>query len=285
MIHKHTLIIDSNYICYRSMLKLKGLSYDEYPTGVIYGFLRQIQTLVTKFPVSEFIFTWDSGKSYRREAFPGYKKREPNEDPEIAELISVGKPQFGVVRRHILPLLGFRNNFIQTGVEADDLMAQIVFTYWKEKDKMVIVSGDNDLYQLLQPDVIIYDPLTKTTTTEADFVKEKGIPVKDWPWVKAVGGCNSDKVKGPPGIAEKTALQYLRGEPITNRRRALIDGFDPTFNLSLVKLPHEKSTPVTLVKDELNIQPFEGLCLDFGFSSLLKKDNYTKWKQILRSDQ
>ncbi len=282
---KYTIILDCNYLCWRSMLKLKGLSYDNYPTGVIYGFLRQVQILAERFNHPKFIFTWDSKRSYRKETLPTYKTRPPSDDPELIHLYKIGKPQFDIIRTIILPKMGFKNILLQTGLEADDMIAKFIQDYWNQiDDKIVIISRDEDLYQLLTSDVSMYDPLNKEFYTENDFIQEKGIPIKDWPFVKAVGGCVSDTIPGLSNVAEKTVLQYLKGTLKSGKRMNDIKSFDPTFNYTLVKLPHFKTKPIKIEKDELTIDTFEGICLDYGFHSFLKKENYMKWKRILKKD-
>ena len=48
-------------------------------------------------------------------------------------------------RINIIPKMGFKNSFIRTGQEADDIIAQLTIDY----PGMTIVSNDKDLYQLL----------------------------------------------------------------------------------------------------------------------------------------
>lgn len=283
MEHKPVLIIDSNYLCFRAMLKLRGLSHDQHPTGVIFGFLRQIQYLAEKFDYPDFFFTWDSIRSYRKMECPSYKKKESKDDPEMANLLSIGKPQFTETRVKVLPKLGFRNIFIQTVIEADDIIAILIKEYWAVLGRIIIVSGDNDLYQLLQPEVEIYNPRLKAIYTERDFIQEKKIEVKDWAWVKAVGGCSSDNIRGPGGVKEISVIKFLKGELTKGKKYDAIINWNPEKNLRLTTLPYPKTSIPILYDEELSINGFEGICLDYGFHSLLNKENFNKWKRILQN--
>lgn len=271
------------------MLKIQGLTYDQKPTGVIYGFLRQIQSLAEMFQYPNFIFTWDSDRSFRRQVYPEYK-RKPNSkfNPEMEELLKIGKGQFRSLRYSVLPRLGYRNVFGQSGIEADDIIAIIIRDNWDRLSSIVIVSADNDLYQLLQPGVVIYDPFKKEVYNEDDFKKEKKIDPSDWSWVKAIAGCNSDNVKGVKGVAEISVIKYLKGELTGKKEKDIIDfcslPSNLNLNLSLVQLPHKNTLPIQLKEDELNIVEFERVCLDFGFHSLLSKEMYNKWKKILSKE-
>ena len=263
------------------MIAMKGLSWEEHATGVVFGFLRQIQQLAEEFPSSRFAFAWDSRKSFRKVVYPEYKRRTKVEDPEMEDLLNSGRPQFTEIRLKVLPRLGFKNNFIQVGLEADDIIAKIAQDYADKMDSIVIVSSDEDLFQLLTDNVSMYNPREKKHYTCEDFTKDKGITPKEWPSVKAIAGCSSDNVHGINGIGEKTIIKFIRNELKTGKKFDDIMGFDPTFNLSLVKLPHARTTPITLIDDKLNFSEFEGTCMDYGFASFLKKDVYNKWRGIL----
>lgn len=276
------LILDSNFICYKSMVAMKGLSWQEHSTGVIFGFLREIQQLSDRFPSAKFAFAWDSRKSFRRTVYPEYKRREKTKDPEMEDLIRSGMPQFDEIRLKVLHRLGFKNNFVEVGLEADDIIAWLANDYAWEMENVYIVTSDEDLYQLLgHKNVSIYNPRTKEYFNRENFEKEYGIHPDYWSWVKAVAGCTSDNVKGIAGVGEKTAIKYLKNELKPGKKFDDIKEFDINFNMSLVKLPHGRAYPVTLVDDELNFGEFEGLCLDYGFNSLLKKETYNKWREIL----
>jgi DNA polymerase-1 len=282
---KTTLILDCNYICFRSMLRMKELTFEQRPTGVVYGFLRQIQTLADKFQNPRFLFVWDSERSYRREIYPDYKRKTTEPDQEMMALLKISKPQFREVRCSVLPRLGFSNIFLQTGIEADDIIAKLIEQYWATfLDKIVIVSADNDLYQLLRSDVVMYDPKDKYIYKEEEFEREKKIAPDIWYKIKAIAGCSSDNVKGVMGVGELTAIKYIKGElkgkKLDDIRKFFLDGgYDR--NVNLVKLPYISTRHVLLQEDSLNIAEFEKVCLDYGFHSLLSKESYTKWKRIL----
>lgn len=279
---RKTLILDSFYICYRAMFTLGDFSYEDKNTGVIFGFLNQMLQLATKFDYPQFIFAWDSKNSYRRLEYPDYKKKDREPTEEMKELLEIAKPQFDVVRLVVLPLIGFNNSFIQTGLEADDIIAIIVQDlYGKE---VFIVSDDNDLYQLLLPTHSLYSLRNKSIYAFEDFQNEYGILPSDWPIVKALAGCTSDNVKGIKGIGIDTAVKYLKGGITKGKKYQLIlDGEDKMLrtNLPLIKLPYKRTKPVKLIEDKPDFKEFERMCLDYGFNSFLKKGNYEKWKKIL----
>ncbi len=290
-----TLLIDCHSICYRVLHSIGDLSYNEQDTGVIFGFLRQIQKLAEKFDYPKFIFAWDSKKSFRKEIYPNYKHKDKI-DPEMQQLLSIGKPQFYIIRDRILLTLGFNNSFVQTGLEADDIIAQIVIQYppgfWfpiNEGRKYTIISGDNDLYQLLgieQQDYIeIHDPKSDKTVNAISFEQQYKIPPRQWAYVKSIAGCPGDGIPGILGIGEKSAIKYLKGE-LREKKLQKIENEESQKLIylfhKLVTLPFNKIQPISLLPDALNIGMFESVCLEYGLHSLLRKDNYNTWKRILK---
>ena len=190
------LVIDSNYLCWRSMLGMPNLSWEEKDTAIIFGFLRQLLILGEKFKTNRIAFAWDSKRSYRKDLYSEYKANRKdtfNEDD-----LEVGKPQFRELRTCILPTIGFFNSFLQTGIEADDIMAQIVSQYFiNTYPDIMLVTADNDMYQMLrtplfvsQKGVDIYNPATKKLFTAEMFSQKYGIIPHEWKAVKAIAGCS-----------------------------------------------------------------------------------------------
>ncbi len=177
------IIIDSNFLCYRELYKIPYLSYEEKPTNVVYGFLRGILKFVKDIGEGPFVFVWDSKTSFRREAFFGYKKREPSKDPKIQEALKIGLPQFTEIREEVLPDLGFSNIFFQEGIEADDIIASIVKNkkLWNFYPHFTIVSSDNDLFQLLSKRVSMFNYKEKFTSEWF----EKTYLIRPFKWAEA----------------------------------------------------------------------------------------------------
>ena len=134
------IIIDCHNICYRAFHTTGYLDL-----GIVYGFLKALLDFAKTLESSQFIFCWDSRKSFRKELEPTYKLRPPKTEEEQEEL-EEALEQFTQLRKEVLPNLGFRNIFLQPGYEADDLIAHIVQRF---PGDYTIVSGDEDLYQLL----------------------------------------------------------------------------------------------------------------------------------------
>ena len=279
------IIIDSSYVCYVHRFALSaGLSYRGGRTEIIYGFLKSILDTAEHFKTKDFVFAWDSKNkhSLRRKIYPEYKldrdkaRGEMSEEDQEQERLAY--IQFDQLRKDVLPNIGFQNIFRKKGYESDDIMASII-TVESNDRKCTIVTGDEDLYQLLDM-CSIYNMRKHEILTGKMFKRIYKIRPKEWVMVKALGGCTSDHVKGIPLIGEGRAIAFIRGE-LAGKMKERIDndkGETVKQNLPLVKLPF-KGTGIFKVKlDHLNIKDFKAVCKEYGLNSFLKPENLKKWK-------
>jgi len=280
------IIVDANALCYRTMYAMikseQQLSVEDMKTEIIFGFIMALPVLAEMFDSNEFIFVWDSGKYFRKDIFPEYKGEREEKSPEEIEALNLSFPQFKQLRKEVLPQLGFNNNLIQTGMETDDIIAAITKNY---EDEFVIISRDGDLYQLLSSRVSMYDPTFKRVTTQETFREKWDIHPNEWWLVKAIAGCSSDNVPGVPGVAEKTAIKYMKNllKPTTKAFRNItawkkkIDR-----NVLLVKLPYEGTIVPEIVPDELISGKFLAMFDYYNFQSQLTDERFATWVKLFK---
>lgn len=275
------MLVDSSFLCHRAKNTTMALSYGELRTGVIYGFFNQFFKLAEKLEPEQILFFWDSKKRKRREIYPGYKvkNRERNEADE--EEWRTAFAQFRQLRKKILPDIGFANNFIQSGYEADDLIAQYVMSH-PDEESNIVVTGDDDLLQLLDY-CCIYNPAKGDFTYKSDFIWAHQIEPAMWAEVKKIAGCTSDCVPGVKGVGEPTALKYLRGElkRTTKAYQNIIDSKGVIDrNHKLVVLPFEGTKKIEAQNYEFSMIEFLRLCRKFGLSSFRHEEKKEKIKQL-----
>ncbi len=221
------------------------LTHNDIPTGVLYGFLRDLTTFMEQFNTDNVVFCFDCGQGLREIAMPGYKsgRRErrlaytPEEKLNHATLTK---------QIHALPdilkSIGYAHVYEAQGYEADDLLSTISGSIGKG-DNATLISADADLWQCLAHNVCWHNPTTYRTVTAATFRAEWCIDPDQWADVKALAGCDSDDVEGIPGVGEKTAAKFLRGE-LKHTTKAHKKIRSPRGqkvwrdNLKLVKLPY-----------------------------------------------
>jgi len=210
---KPILLIDSSHWFYQLVFRMPTLSTEDRETGIIFGMMLKTIQHAKKLGSNKFIFCFDSKKNHRKKIFPEYKIKR-NKQKRTAEEIQMFKQAFiqlNEFRMQVLPRLGIKNNFIQTGHESDDIIASIILN--NPSLKFIIVSNDEDLWQLLSDKVRMYNSKADKFYTNKDFEKEWGIKPAEWADIKKFGGCKSDEVPGPAGgFKTQTALKFYKQE-------------------------------------------------------------------------
>lgn len=253
-------LIDVNYLAYRAVYSIRGLSYDEIPTTVAYGVFQTIAKVKHRFSIhsNDIMFAFDHPVLHRKELYPQYKGNRHTKPEEIKVKEMVGS-QLKSLFSEYLPAMGFANVWKKKGYEADDLIAAAAFQLGEQEEKTVVVSGDEDLYQVLSPYCFIFQPRSDTTMTFKKFKEKYGIEPKQWITVKAIAGCSSDNIPGVPGVGETSAVKYLSNQPLADRFRIKIeqglkDGEVKKWK-SLVRLPFDSAIKEDLVIEESDVTP------------------------------
>lgn len=277
-----TLILDCNYLGHQAFYTLGELAHDNIHTGVTFGFLSRVISLAELFHTNDIVFCWDSKSSKRKKIFEGYKLRAKTEEEE--EERKVLYRQFTLIRRKILPAIGFKNVFLQKGLEADDLMAKLV---WGQLGEFVIVTSDEDLFQVLQANTRIYNPTKKIMMTRKRFKKEFGIDSSQWVKVKTIAGCKSDKIPGVGGVGNKTAIRYLNGELTKGKKCEAIQNAPAALlrlNRELTRLPHAKTKEIKPGPNRFSRKGFKSVCEEYGFESFLERKELRRWKKLFKGE-
>lgn len=282
------LIIDSHCLGHIAKHSMKGLTYSNMATDVIYGFFRLLYDLMVLFPDHQPIFCWDSRKRERFKIFPEYKikRHSPTKTAEEIYIDDVTYKQLGDLRVDILPALGFTNNFIKTGYESDDIMAYIVIHRKNPED--VIASNDEDMFQVLDY-CKICSPKDKYVITKEIFEQRFGIPPVKWAEVKAIAGCTSDDVPGVVGVGTKTAIKYLLGNlKVKEKAYQKIMESQQVIerNRLLVTLPLPGEYLVGIESPQVYSKiEFQRTCNKYGFASFLRAPMWNNWMRVLKLEK
>jgi len=284
------IVMDGNYLCHLARFGKNGVDRDGVEKGIIHDLLEYTLNLSAIYHTNRFVWTWDSDESVRKVFYPKYKERRSDakdkmNDEDRAALDSMFR-QLIVFRDEILPNLGFKNNLLQDGLEGDDLMAMIC--HMNPQERIILVSSDQDLYQLITPKISIQSMKTECCGKRYgmnQFLEEwPGLIPSQWVLVKAIGGCKSDEVPGigmdkstgvrVVGVGEVSAYKFLTDSLSESskvyKRIVSDDGMkEKEFNLKLVKLPHPNTKGVGLVENEFNPAAFTEFFETWGFNDFL----------------
>ncbi len=273
------LILDCNFLCHRLKHAMGGLSFEGGPTGIIYGFLKSIPMYQEMFDTQHIIFCWDSKSSKRQEVFPGYKANRKKRQAELNKKEIIFETEFRyqmkMLRVKYLPMIGFKNIFCQKGYEADDLIASFCLTI-SDKNQIIIITSDQDLYQCITTNIFIYDPIKRKRMTLQGLDKLCGLKPHEWKMMKAVAGCSTDDVPGVKGIGEKTAIKYITGGLSDTTKAFQNINSEQGWkiykrNLKLVDLPFKGTKKYKLRKDELSADGWKRVIRKLGLKSIRDK--------------
>ncbi|MBB5348965.1 DNA polymerase I [Desulfoprunum benzoelyticum] len=195
-------LIDGSAYIYRAYHALSPLSNSRgLATHAVYGFISILRRLFKERTPSYVAVAFDSrGPVFRHEIYRDYKANRPPMPADLAE-------QIPYIRKYVaaanLPILE------QVGVEADDLIASAVRCLQREGHRVVIVSGDKDLLQLVNDRVTMWDPM-KDKVMDSDEVKKKyNVTPAQLLDCFALIGDSADNIPGVPGIGPKTAEKLI----------------------------------------------------------------------------
>lgn len=199
---KEIYLIDGSALIYRSFYAIRDLrTLSGQPTNAIYGFVTTLLKIIkTRNPEYMCVFFDLKAPTHRHDAFVGYKaQRKPMPDELVAQLSYIKK---------LTSLLGIMY-MEKEGYEADDLIATLTERF-KAENKIFIVTGDKDIMQVLDENVVIVHPDGWKTFSAKDFMEKYGVEPQKMADIIGLAGDVSDNIPGVPGIGEKTALKLLR---------------------------------------------------------------------------
>lgn len=172
------------------------------PTQAVFGTVNMLERLVRECKPQLFAVAMDSRTpTFRKEMFPEYKAHRPPPPPDLKQQM---KRVSEIV--HAFPIPCFQ----QDGVEADDVIASVVKQCRAQGLRVVIVSADKDLMQLLGDDVLMWDTMRNRVIGPDDARERFGVEIAQIRDVLALMGDSSDNIPGVPSVGPKTAKDLIR---------------------------------------------------------------------------
>jgi DNA polymerase-1 len=195
-------LIDTMAYVFRSFFGMRSMSApDGTPINAVFGLGMTLQRFLAQYQPTMAVCCFDAGsQTFRNEMFPDYKA---NRGAPPEELI----PQFDLCRE-LVGHMGFPVA-MTPGFEADDLIASLTGQLLRAGHEVVIVTGDKDLAQLLEPGVKIYN-LAKDEWWDAEGVPDRmGVRACQVVDFLALTGDAVDNIPGVKGVGPKAATALL----------------------------------------------------------------------------
>ncbi len=195
-------IVDISGYVFRAFFALPPLTNEKgEPTGALYGVTSMLLKLVREQkPPMLAVVMEGQGRPFRKEIYADYKANRPVAAPDL-------KHQMGRVRQiadaYAIPC------YEREGSEADDVIATLTRAARERGHRVVIVSADKDLLQLVGDGVLMLDTMRGTAFGPKETFDKLGVlpsQVRDY---LALTGDSSDNVPGVPSVGPKTASELL----------------------------------------------------------------------------
>jgi DNA polymerase-1 len=198
-------VVDLSGYVFRAYHALPPLSSSRgEPTHAVLGTVNMLQKIAKERRPRLFAVAMDSqGPTFRFDLDPRYKATRPPPPPDLSQQMERVKQ---IIRAWNVAC------FCQAGLEADDLIAAATVRAREAGWRVVLVSADKDLMQLVHDDdddVLLWDSMRERVYASGEVKAKLGVPpsrVRDF---LALTGDSSDNVPGVPGVGPKTAADLL----------------------------------------------------------------------------
>lgn len=200
------LLVDGHGLAFRAYYALPELTSPEgLPTNAVLGFANMLLKVVEELQPDSVGVIFDApGPTFRHEAYEAYKEnRQPTPEDFKAQMPHI---------RSFARLLGYQV-VEKAGVEADDVIAGTARAAAQQGKKVVVLTADKDMLQVLEKNVTVLRPLKGVSSfrewSEESFWEEYGFGPGSMPDYLALVGDKVDNIPGVKGIGDKSARNLL----------------------------------------------------------------------------
>jgi len=198
---RRLLAIDAANSFYRAFFAIPPLrAPDGTATNAVLGFATMVGKLVRDEQPDYVAVAFDPrGKTFRHEAFSGYKAGRDAQPEDLRSQIPLVRELIGTLRIPLVEVPGY---------EADDVIATLVARAPEDVD-VTIVSTDKDLMQLVSDRVRLVDGIKDRRYGPAEVEERFGVPPEKILDLRALVGDSSDNIPGVKGIGEKGGAKLI----------------------------------------------------------------------------
>lgn len=218
-------LVDASIFIFRAWHTVPNTLVDDegQPVNALHGFARFIGDLLEQVKPTHIAVAFDESlrTSFRNRLYPAYKAQR---EPAPLEL----KRQFALCRR-ACEALGIAC-FSSMDYEADDVIGTLAVRMRAQGKRIVLVSRDKDLAQLIRPGDEYWDYIGDKRYGYNDIPERFGVLPERMACYLAVTGDSVDNIRGVPGVGPKSAsLLFRHFESL----HAVYDNLDGVMKLKL----------------------------------------------------
>ncbi|HDZ76345.1 MAG TPA: DNA polymerase I, partial [Desulfobacteraceae bacterium] len=214
-------LVDGTAYVHRAYHAISPLSTaNGLPTHAVYGFTTILRRILRERNPSCLAVAFDTrGPVFRHRLYPLYKANRPPMPDDLAA-------QIPYIRRIVQAynILCLEHD----DLEADDLIASVTKQLTAKGCRVMIVSGDKDLLQLVSDTVSWWDPMSDRLMDPKAVKKKYGLDPGQLLDYFALTGDSADNIPGVPGIGPKTAQKLIDRYGNLEGLYAEVDGMKPS---------------------------------------------------------
>jgi DNA polymerase-1 len=257
-----------------------------FPTGATYIFARMLKKLFADHKPEFMVACMEGGGlSNREKLYPEYKANRKS-DGTPGELQRQFPYIYGLIDAYGLKRISAE------GYEADDVVGTLSrLFYQRDADCLIhIVTGDKDMYQLVNDRTFIVNPMKDIFADRAKVEAIVGVPPEQVTDVMALRGDTVDNVPGAPGVGDKGSVQIIkefgsltaaldRASEIKRKSyRESLQNNRPQIELSHTLVTIDRNAPVDLgladiTRGGTDEESLKKIYAELEFASLLGKES------------
>jgi DNA polymerase-1 len=200
----HLYLIDGSSYIFRAFYAIRQYLSNSrgLPTNAIFGFSNMLLKVIRDEKPDYLAIAFDPrGPTFRHEEYKEYKANRPAMPEDLS-------PQIPYIHRLVeafnIPII------MKEGFEADDFIWTVAVKARKKGFKVTIISGDKDLFQLIDKNIQVMDTMKDKLYDEKAVEEKVGVEPERVVEVMALMGDKIDNIPGVPGVGEKTAVELIK---------------------------------------------------------------------------
>ena len=207
--YTNTLLVDGDSLLKTAYYGAKDLYYKENHIGGIFQFLTMLRKCLNEYRYDKVFIFWD-GRFSGRLRYDIYKDYKANRDKDFYTPLEPSDPELFIQKERVKQYAEelFIRQFQDEIIEADDAIGHYCNNI-KEDEKVVILSNDRDMCQLIGKSVGVYVINLRKIVSDNNYKDYFSHHHSNLKLIKIIAGDNSDNIKGIKGVNEKTLLKYF----------------------------------------------------------------------------
>jgi 5'-3' exonuclease len=221
--YTHTLLVDGDSLLKTAYHGAKDLYYKDTHIGGIFQFLTMLRKDINENRFDRIFIFWD-GQFSGRMRYEIYKEYKANREKDFYNHREPKDPELYIQKHRVIQYCEelFIRQFQDEIIEADDSIGYYC-TNIGDNEKVVIISNDRDMCQLIDNRVGVYIINLRKVVDKDNYKNYFNHHHSNSKLIKILSGDASDNIKGIRGVKEKTLIKYF--PEITEKTLTLKDIF------------------------------------------------------------